>query len=72
VPFERARLAAAVGVLTVVAVGGELLLPQSGAVGLLARAALLAVTPALLMAAGVVRPGEVRALVARPRVADRD
>jgi O-antigen/teichoic acid export membrane protein len=72
VPFERARLAAAIGVLAAVAVGGELLLPESGAAGLLSRSALLAVTPALLMAAGVVRPGEVRALLRRPRVADRD
>jgi O-antigen/teichoic acid export membrane protein len=63
VPFERGRLAAAVLVLGAVAVGGELLLPEEGAGGLVARCALLAVTPALLVGAGVVRPGELRAMV---------
>jgi hypothetical protein len=62
VPFERARLAAAVGVLGAVAVGGELLLPAEGAAGLLLRAALLAAAPVLLVAVGAVRTSELRAL----------
>ncbi|MBI5107042.1 MAG: lipopolysaccharide biosynthesis protein [Solirubrobacterales bacterium] len=63
VPFERARLLAAVGVLAAVAVGGELLLPTEGAAGLVSRAALLAATPALLVAAGAIRVHEVRTVV---------
>ncbi|MCW3022900.1 MAG: hypothetical protein JWR30_2222, partial [Conexibacter sp.] len=42
VPFEWGRLAAAVGVLATLGVGGELLLPTHGAVGLLSRLAVLA------------------------------
>ena len=68
VPFERRRLIAAVTVLTAVAVGGELLLPTHGAAGLVERLALLACVPPLLVAAGVVTPGELRALARmRPR-----
>jgi O-antigen/teichoic acid export membrane protein len=66
VPFERGRLAAAVAVLAGVAVAGELLLPTSGAGGLFSRAALLAITPLLLIAARVVRVDELRALLRRP------
>jgi O-antigen/teichoic acid export membrane protein len=62
VPFEWARMAATVVVLTGLAVGGELLLPTHGAVGLLSRLALLATAPALLVAARVVTPAELRAL----------
>jgi O-antigen/teichoic acid export membrane protein len=62
VPFEWGRLAAAVAVLAVLAIGGELLLPTSGAVGLLSRLAVLAAAPPLLVAARVVTPAELRAL----------
>jgi O-antigen/teichoic acid export membrane protein len=62
VPFEWGRLAAAVAVLSALAVGGELLLPTEGAVGLLSRLAVLAAAPPLLVAAGVVTPAELRAL----------
>jgi O-antigen/teichoic acid export membrane protein len=69
VPFERRRLTAAVLVLAVVAVGGELLLPTHGAVGLMSRLALLACTPGLLIGARVVSVQELRALVRRPEAA---
>jgi O-antigen/teichoic acid export membrane protein len=62
VPFERGRLVAAVVVLSVLAVGGELLLPTHGAAGLLSRLAVLALAPPALVAARVVTPGELRAL----------
>ncbi len=62
VPFEWGRLASAVAVLAVVGVGGELLLPTHGAAGLLSRLALLAIAPALLIAARVVSIPELRAL----------
>jgi O-antigen/teichoic acid export membrane protein len=62
VPFERGRLAAAVVVLSVLGVGGELLLPTHGAAGLLSRLAVLALAPPALVAARVVTPGELRAL----------
>jgi O-antigen/teichoic acid export membrane protein len=58
VPFEWGRLALLVAILGGVAVAGELVLPDHGAVGLLSRAAALALIPALLWAAGVVRPHE--------------
>jgi O-antigen/teichoic acid export membrane protein len=62
VPFEWGRMAAAVAVLAVLGVGGELLLPTHGAVGLLTRLAVLAVAPPLLVAARVVSVAELRAL----------
>jgi O-antigen/teichoic acid export membrane protein len=62
VPFEWGRLAGAVAVLTTLGVGGELLLPTHGAVGLISRLALLAAAPPLLVAARVVTPAELRAL----------
>jgi O-antigen/teichoic acid export membrane protein len=62
VPFEWGRLAGAVGVLATLGVGGELLLPTHGAVGLLSRLAVLAAAPPLLVAARVVTPAELRAL----------
>jgi O-antigen/teichoic acid export membrane protein len=62
VPFERARLATTVAVLAIIGVGGELLLPTHGAAGLLARCALLAVVPPLLVATRVVTVAELKAL----------
>ena len=49
VSFEWRRLLHLTAVLAGVAVAGELLLPQSGALGLLTRAAWLALVPALLL-----------------------
>ncbi len=70
VAFEWGRLALVCAVAGGIAAAGELLLPTSGAVGLLARsAALLAIVPAL-WAAGFFAPGEldaVRGLRARLR-----
>jgi O-antigen/teichoic acid export membrane protein len=67
VPFEWGRLGLLVGVLTGVTVGGELLLPDHGAAGLLSRAAALALIPAVLWAAGFVRPNERERVVAALR-----
>jgi O-antigen/teichoic acid export membrane protein len=67
VPFEWGRLGLLVGVLTGVTVGGELLLPDHGAAGLLSRAAALALIPAVLWAAGFVRPHERERVVAALR-----
>jgi O-antigen/teichoic acid export membrane protein len=50
VAFEWTRLSKLVAILTLVAVGGELLLPTSGATGLLTRIAWLALVPVLLLA----------------------
>jgi O-antigen/teichoic acid export membrane protein len=68
VPFEWGRLARVVGVLTAVAVSGELLLPESGAGGLLSRTAWMALIPAGLWAVGFLTPAELdrlRGLIAR-------
>jgi O-antigen/teichoic acid export membrane protein len=68
VPFEWGRIAHATVLLAGVALGGELLLPASGAGGLAARTAALAVLPLLLAVTGFVRPAEragLRALRAR-------
>jgi O-antigen/teichoic acid export membrane protein len=62
VPFEWGRLAAAIAVLTTLAVAGELLLPTHGAVGLVTRLAVLALAPAALVAARVVTLQELRGL----------
>jgi O-antigen/teichoic acid export membrane protein len=67
VPFERARLAAAVAVLSAVSVAGELLLPASGVAGFVTRAAAFVAIPPLLVAARVVLPAEVRTFVAALR-----
>ncbi|WP_354699862.1 hypothetical protein DSM112329_00120 [Paraconexibacter sp. AEG42_29] len=70
VPFEWGRLTLLVLVIGGMAVGGELLLPDAGAAGFLARSALLAAIPVVLLAAGVMRPEEkagLRALVASRR-----
>jgi O-antigen/teichoic acid export membrane protein len=58
VPFEWGRLAHAAALLAGVAVGGELLLPTSGAGAFVARAALLAALPLLFAVTGFVRPAE--------------
>jgi hypothetical protein len=50
-----------------VAVGGELLLPDHGAAGLLSRAAALALIPAVLWVAGFVRPHERARIAAAVR-----
>lgn len=74
VRFEWARLARLTAILALVAVAGELLLPTSGAAGLLARIAWLLLVPALLLLTRFFAPHErerARALVAdgRRRVA---
>ncbi len=74
VGFEWGRLLTLLAILAAVAVSGELLLPTSGAAGLVARIAWLAWIPALLLATRFFHPHErdgARALVAdaRTRVA---
>jgi O-antigen/teichoic acid export membrane protein len=71
VPFEWGRLALLVAVLGVVSVGGELLLPDHGAVGFVLRGAALLAIPALLSALRFFRPEEVatvRAVAQRARL----
>jgi O-antigen/teichoic acid export membrane protein len=63
VPFERARLTTAVAVLAGWTVAGVLLLPDTGALGLVLRLAWLAGALPLLLAARVVTPVELRALM---------
>ncbi len=58
VPFDWRRLGFAVGALTVIAVAGELLLPDSGASGLLLRMAWLALVPAAFGLTGFLRAHE--------------
>ena len=58
VRFEWRRLAQLSAVLTAVAVSGELLLPTAGFGGLLARAAWLALVPALLLLTRFFAPHE--------------
>jgi O-antigen/teichoic acid export membrane protein len=67
VPFEWARLSAGIAVLAAVAVGGELLLPTSGAAGFAARALALTLIPVLLILARVMPPAELAALWAALR-----
>jgi O-antigen/teichoic acid export membrane protein len=70
VGFEWARLAQLTLVLTGVAVSGELLLPSAGLGGFVARAAWLALAPAILLLSGFVHPHEreqARALLADAR-----
>jgi O-antigen/teichoic acid export membrane protein len=62
VPFEWGRLAHATALLAGVAVGGELLLPTSGAAGFVTRAAALAAIPLALLATGFMRPAELAGL----------
>ena len=67
VPFEAGRIAGLVLVAGGLAVAGNLLLPTSGAGGFLSRLAVwLAIPPALVLT-GVVRRGEIRALLAAAR-----
>lgn len=63
VPFEWARLVAAVGVLAVVAVGVDWVAPASGVDGVLLRTAGLVAIPVLLLASGAFTLGESRAVV---------
>ncbi|MGI9557115.1 MAG: hypothetical protein ACR2N5_04150, partial [Solirubrobacterales bacterium] len=69
VRWEWGRLGAVTGVAAALLVGGELLLPTSGAIGLLGRAALWLASPlclwALRVPAAAERAGLVRML--RPR-----
>jgi O-antigen/teichoic acid export membrane protein len=58
VPFEWGRLVHATALLAGIAVGGELLLPTTGAAGLALRAAALAALPFALAATGFIRPAE--------------
>jgi O-antigen/teichoic acid export membrane protein len=62
VPFEWARLASAITVLTAIGLAGELLLPTHGAVGLVTRFALLCLAPPALIAARVITIPELRRL----------
>lgn len=72
VPFEWARMAGIAGVLTVLAVGGELLLPTEGAGGLLSRAALAALVPfALLPLSTRAERDLMRRAVRRPAKRER-
>jgi O-antigen/teichoic acid export membrane protein len=68
VAFEWGRLAHVVAVVGGITVAAELLLPTSGAAGLVERILAFAAIPALLAATGFLRAGEtqrLRALVAR-------
>ena len=67
VPFQWSRLVPIVLVSGSLAVAGDLLLPTSGAWGFLARLAVLALIPPLLVAARAVSPDELRALAAAVR-----
>ena len=60
VRFEWRRLAQLTGVLAAVAVSGELILPTSGAGGLVSRAAWLLLVPAALLATRFFHPRELR------------
>lgn len=62
VPFEWARLVAAVGVLAVVAIGVDWVAPATGVDGVSLRIAGLAVIPPLLLATGAFTLGELRAV----------
>jgi hypothetical protein len=64
VPYEWDRLGLVVGFATALVVGGELLLPTEGAIGLVSRAALWLCYPFVLWAAGFAT-AEERAAIAR-------
>jgi O-antigen/teichoic acid export membrane protein len=63
VPFEWSRLARAVVVMGAIGVGGELLLPTTGAVGLVTRFALLCAIPPVLVAVQVVSLKDLKAVL---------
>ncbi len=63
VRFELRRLALLVAVFAAAWGGGDMLLPDTGAAGLAARAAVLAAVPAVLWACGFLLPGERDGLV---------
>ena len=67
VPFEWARIAGLTLVAGGIAIAGNLLLPTSGVAGFLTRVTVLAAIPLALVAARVVRPAELRALLAAAR-----
>jgi O-antigen/teichoic acid export membrane protein len=58
VPFEWLRLGQLVLVIGGITVAGELLLPESGALGLLERTAALLAIPLVLLATGFLGPEE--------------
>lgn len=62
VPFQARRLATTVTVLSGWTVAGVVLLPETGAPGLILRLLWLAGAPAVLLAARVMSPAELRAL----------
>jgi O-antigen/teichoic acid export membrane protein len=66
VPYQWGRLARVVLISAVLVAAGELLLPTSGAAGLLGRAVLFAAYPLALFASGFFTPGE-RVWLARLR-----
>jgi O-antigen/teichoic acid export membrane protein len=66
VPYQWGRLARVVLTAAVLVGAGELLMPTSGAIGLLGRAALFAAYPIALFASGFFTPGE-RVWLARLR-----
>jgi O-antigen/teichoic acid export membrane protein len=66
VPYQWGRLARVVLTAAVLVGAGELLMPTSGALGLLGRAALFAAYPLALFASGFFTPGE-RVWLARLR-----
>jgi O-antigen/teichoic acid export membrane protein len=66
VPYEWGRLLRVVATVAVLVGVGELLVPTSGAFGLLVRIALVAAYPLVLLAIGFFTPGE-RRLLARLR-----
>jgi hypothetical protein len=65
-PLEWGRLARIVGIAGGLFAFGELVLPTSGAVGFLTRAALVPAFGALLYLSGFLHAGEVRRLRALP------
>ncbi|MBU3675139.1 MAG: hypothetical protein FGM34_08855, partial [Solirubrobacteraceae bacterium] len=67
VPFQWRRVVPAVLICATVAVAGEVLLPSDGAAGFASRLLVLVAIPLLLVAARVVSPDEIRALVRSAR-----
>jgi O-antigen/teichoic acid export membrane protein len=70
IPWQWGRLTLVVGTAAALIAGGELLLPTSGAGGLLSRAALVALYPVILWFGGGVRSDERRAIVEAVRSGD--